>query len=246
MRNCCGNGFWKSFGASVIGPGHVRAGLPNQDCFAAVRSPRYSVAVVSDGVGSCRHADVGSSAVCAAVMATAASFCVQAHGWWQVSKFLDEVKARYLSAVADLGARNCAATCIFALVYDEEVILAMLGDGLAALERFDGRRTFWTDDKSGAFSNVVSPLSERTLATNWKMQRFPASLCRAVLLCTDGVSDDLRSTDKFIEWYVESCAPMSDIEASSDTRDMLINWKTPCHTDDKTIVCMMQGGDKNA
>lgn len=243
MYSAYGNGFWRAFGASVIGPGHVREGLPNQDCFAVVRGREYDLAVVSDGVGSCTHADIGSAAVCAAVAETAAEWCVAARGWWRVSAFLDEVKTRYLASVASYGPRNCAATCIFTLVYEAELVLAMLGDGLAAVERFDGRRTFWTDDKSGAFSNVVTPLSPRTKSTDWKVQRFPADLCRAALLCTDGVSDDLRSTDGFVEWYVKSCRPMTEAQASSDTRDMLINWRTPCHSDDKTVVCLMQEED---
>ncbi len=43
---------WRSFGASVRGPGHVSSGLPNQDAWSRTLRSWGEVVVVSDGVGS--------------------------------------------------------------------------------------------------------------------------------------------------------------------------------------------------
>ena len=67
---------------------------------------------------------------------------------------------------------------------------------------------------------------------------LPAAECTAVLLCTDGVSDDLDNPDGFVTGLVEACRPLAAASASRHMRQMLGNWPTPKHTDDKTIACL--------
>ena len=46
-----------TFGTSVRGPGHQRAGLPNQDAYLTFsKDGRYGIAL-SDGLGSCALSD---------------------------------------------------------------------------------------------------------------------------------------------------------------------------------------------
>ena len=52
---------WRSFGASVIGPGHAASRLPNQDAWLAFHHIRADGIVVSDGLGSKPLSDFGSS-----------------------------------------------------------------------------------------------------------------------------------------------------------------------------------------
>ena len=56
-----------SFGCSVIGPGHIKTGKPNQDSFLLKKYKNGWVAVVSDGVGSKPLSHTGSAAVCSSV-----------------------------------------------------------------------------------------------------------------------------------------------------------------------------------
>ena len=65
---------WNSWGASVIGPLHVKAGIPNQDSWMARRYKWGNVVVVSDGLGSKAHSDHGSKAACLAVFEAAKSY----------------------------------------------------------------------------------------------------------------------------------------------------------------------------
>ena len=60
--------FWKAFSASVIGPAHIEAGLPNQDAVKTKITEQIAIAVVSDGVGSEKKADIGSKNACHAVL----------------------------------------------------------------------------------------------------------------------------------------------------------------------------------
>jgi len=58
---------WKSYGASVRGPGHVATCEPNQDAWTSFHRVWGDGIVVSDGVGSKPFANVGSDAACFAV-----------------------------------------------------------------------------------------------------------------------------------------------------------------------------------
>ena len=51
---------------SVIGPGHIINGQPNQDSTLVKRVPSGWLAVVCDGMGSKPHSDVGSRLACLA------------------------------------------------------------------------------------------------------------------------------------------------------------------------------------
>ena len=57
-------------GFSAIGQTHLNIGLPNQDSFGIYRSKKRKkelVLVISDGIGSHKHSDIGSMAIVKAV-----------------------------------------------------------------------------------------------------------------------------------------------------------------------------------
>ena len=47
-----------------VGARHTAMGLPNQDCSAFYFQDNQFFMAVSDGVGSCKHADAGSKLAC--------------------------------------------------------------------------------------------------------------------------------------------------------------------------------------
>ena len=133
---------WEIFGASEIGPGHIRAGLPNQDAFASKRTPRYDCMVVSDGVGSAAMSDVGSKMVCEAVFEAVESMSSE-NRTFDAALFVMEVKESFLRKIEPMTPQECSATCLFAINYAGNLSLGMLGDGLVAIQDVDLRRTRW-------------------------------------------------------------------------------------------------------
>ena len=122
---------WKSFGASVRGPGHVATGNPNQDAWASFHHAWGDGVVISDGLGSKPFSDFGSHAICLAVE-YAAHAC---RNKTEIDhNFLsDRIRSNWLSLITPLEPRDCAATCLFAFrLGDGAIHLGMLGDGLAA------------------------------------------------------------------------------------------------------------------
>ena len=95
-----------------------------------------------------------------------------------------------------------------------------------------------SEDKSQGFSNITAALSPNVSEKDWQYLSLPEEECAAVLLCTDGVADDLDNVDGFVKGFIEAHRPLAAVSASRHVREMLENWPTPKHSDDKTIVCL--------
>ena len=229
---------WKSFGASVRGPGHLRAGAPNQDSFRIVKRLWGDVAVVSDGVGSRPTSEYGSAAACRAVVCTA-------QNWKEMNddreRFVSGIHKKWLDCVKPFDPNDSSATCLFAFrPTEEQIILGMLGDGLIAVLKTDGSYMELCENKNNGFSNQTDALSENTQICQWQTAAIAQEECLAVLLCTDGVSDDLvpeRRAD-FAQNIYGQGQTLAAVTATGELRKMLENWPVPKHSDDKTLVCL--------
>ena len=233
---------WKSFGASVIGPGHVASGKPNQDAWAAFHRVWGDGIAVSDGLGSKQFSNFGSHAACLAV-ACAVHTC---HSKAETGDALlsDLIRDNWLSRIAPLESRDCAATCLFAFHMNDGVVrMGLLGDGLVAAVKTDGSVVSLSDDKTEGFSNITAALSPNVTEKDWQWLSIPESDCSSIILCTDGVADDLADVNGFVKELSDAHRSLSSMAASRRTREILVNWPTPKHSDDKTIVCLFRGGD---
>lgn len=231
------NVVWKSFGVSMIGPGHIKNGIPNQDYFMEKHRKHFDCIVVSDGVGACIRSDRGAQVACRAVIDTISAFNVESL-LTTINLFVDQIKKSFLTGIAPFPSEECAATCLWAIHFAGKVVLGMLGDGLAACLLKDGTVATLIDDKTERFSNLVLALSEKVIPENWKYIEIPEEQCRAILLCTDGISDDLDDINGFVCGFSNNCINKAKDTNIRTTRNMLLNWPVPKHSDDKTIVCL--------
>jgi serine/threonine protein phosphatase PrpC len=230
---------WRSFGASVIGPGHVAAGTPNQDAWASFHRSWGDGIVVSDGLGSKPFSDFGSRAACLAAACAVYSF--RGAPDMDPSALSDRIKRKWISLLPPVSSRDCAATCLFAFRLNSGVVhMGMLGDGLLAVVRTDGTVASLSDDKSDGFSNTTAALSPDVTAEDWRWLSLPEENCQSLVLCTDGVSDDLSDAPAFVKEFCETHRVLSSVSATRRIREMLEKWPTPKHSDDKTVACMFR------
>ena len=230
---------WRSIGASVIGPGHLAAGQPNQDAWVAFHQIWGDGIAVSDGLGSKPFSDYGSHAACLAV-ASAAHAC---HSKTEIGDALlsDLIRDNWLSRIAPLESHDCAATCLFAfLMKDGKVRMGLLGDGLVAVVKTDGSVVVLSDDKTQGFSNITAALSSSVTEKDWQWLVIPESDCSSIVLCTDGVADDLADVNGFVTEFADAHRGLASISAARRVRETLENWPTPKHSDDKTIACLFR------
>lgn len=237
---------WKSFGASVIGPGHITTGKPNQDSWSSFHHMWGDGVVVSDGLGSKPLSDYGSNAACRAVEQAVRQFSLQLRdaeplAAGQYSNLLANIATGWLEAISPLDPRDSSATCLFVFrIGDGLLHMGILGDGCAAAVKPDGTVVSLSDDKSNGFSNMTSALSPNTRETHWRMLNVPETECEAVVLCTDGVSDDLENVEGFMAGFVKAYSGLAQLTASRQAHEMLTNWPVPKHSDDKTIACLFR------
>lgn len=229
---------WSSFGASCIGPAHVESGVPNQDYWSSFHNAWGDGIVISDGLGSNSNSDVGSRAACRSFKVAALKMLRGAPGFSPV-RFHGMIKELWEVSVECLGTQTCGATCTYAIRIPEGVIeIGSLGDGCAAVVTENGRVISLSEDKSDSFSNLTLGLASRTQTTDWKTLRLPENECRAVLLCTDGVSDDIDDIEGFALDFIDAHSSLARVAASRRTHEILERWPVPKHRDDKTIVCL--------
>lgn len=236
---------WISFGASEIGPDHIVTGKPNQDSWAAFHHFNSDVLVVSDGVGSKDFSEFGSAVACNAVdyavwSSVLSGSSLDLNDASIRERFLNRIRDKWISDILPLSCEQASATCLFAFRYDGMIWIGMLGDGCAACVLKDGTPKLLQDIEDESFSNMTNSLSEYVKPTDWKIMGMPERSCKAVLLCTDGVADDLADPEGFVASYVESVFDLPVISAASNASDMLIDWPTPKHSDDKTIACLVR------
>jgi hypothetical protein len=154
---------------------------------------------------------------------------------------LERIKNNWLSNIRPLDPEDCSATCLFAVQFGDGLIhFGMLGDGLVAVIKTDGSIVSTTEDKDCSFSNITSTLSSNVSPKDWRYFSLPEEGCIAVLLCTDGVADDLDDVDGFVSGFLEGLFSVAKMTANRRTRQMLEKWPTPKHNDDKTIACLIR------
>jgi len=234
---------WKSFGATVIGPCHVASGKPNQDAWLGRQYCWGNVVAVSDGLGSCQHAEVGSAAACRAV-AEAAKLC-HLNAPVSPSDLLVLLQALWQTAVYPLAPRDCSATCLFVIREQEgRARMGMLGDGLVAGCRKNGKIDLLTEDKGDSFTNMTVGLASKDVQKKWRLLDRSEDEYDAFVLCTDGISEDLlrEAVDSFVTEFCEHYREEPQQRITQDLRRWLTTWPVPGHTDDKTIACLYKTG----
>ncbi len=236
---------WSSFGVSVTGPAHVASARPNQDAWSSFHHLWGDGVVVSDGLGSKPLSNFGSRAACVAVERVARKFS-KATVRSDFSEWSHEIVRYWLDAVKPINPREAAATCLFAIRLRNGVIrVGILGDGCVAVVMVNGEVVVLQDDKNGGFSNMTVALDARVDARLWKVRDIPESDCRAIVLCTDGIADDLDNVNGFMREFVEVHCQLARISAGRRVRKILETWPVPKHSDDKSIACLYRSVTDN-
>ena len=234
---------WTSFGASVVGPAHATSSRPNQDAWFSFHRSWGDGIVVSDGLGSKVLSDLGSDAACRAVARASREFAVS--GKPRDSRKLPEaIGAAWLEEIVPLDPRDTSATCLYALrLGDGKLRLGILGDGCVAAVKRNGSVVVLREDKGSSFSNTTTALGPTTKSDEWQVLDVDEAECRAVILCSDGVADDLEDVEGFMADFVEVHCRLARVTASRRLRAMLATWPVPKHSDDKTLGCLYRSED---
>ena len=223
------------FGATVTGPAHLREGRPNQDAWGHARVGRHRVVVVADGLGSKPRSSQGARAATAAV--PEAVRCWLRHPEAKTEVLLGLVHLLWRAHIDPLEPADAATTCLFALLGpDGSGLLAQLGDGLILVEEDGQVEPLWSRP-ADSFSDRTQALGCTKQLGAWRTRAL-APADRQLLLCTDGVADDLLpgKYGELMGWLDKELRPLPRVRRWRVVAKELRDWPTPRHTDDKTLA----------
>ena len=232
---------WRNWGESVKGPLHDKLGLPNQDSWLAASYEWGDVLAVSDGLGSKSHSDIGSRAACQSVIESADRFVTAALS--DIKQLLLMIHAQWLKKIQPRSPDECSATCLFAIRMGGDFVLGRLGDGLIVFCTDDEAGDFCLDDlEEDSFSNTTECMERDFYYDKWQIINRSSNDCMGVVLCTDGIADDLIPQQRipFARGlcFNNSERNLNDEERQEQTKEWMNDWPVDGHSDDKTIACL--------
>lgn len=210
--------------------------MPNQDAWSVRATADRLIVAVCDGLGSRPCAEIGAQAGCRAAQAAASAWCARPGASWELLVRL--LHARWALDIHPHAPADAAATCLLAVARaGAGTLIAQLGDGMVMLARCDGSIEELVGDRSG-FSNQTTALGAARSAQEWSVvEAGPMLPGDALVVATDGVSDDLFPERKhaFAMHLLESCRTEGALDGIR-LHAQLEDWPVPHHTDDRTLV----------
>lgn len=218
---------------SVIGPGHLLNGQPNQDSVLVKRVPNGWLAVVCDGMGSKPHSDMGSKQACRAAfdIIKTVDFNIES------KSLIKQIYQRWLNSLGDIKASDAVTTCLIAWASDSGELRAFqLGDGLILTSQQTTERSETND-----FGNITTGLGKSKQFSDWQVTKQQLKVGDVIALMTDGISEDIKQGMElaFVNSIAENTNGKSIRQAKAWLKNEFRNWGTPNHTDDKTLALMV-------
>ncbi|QCE42401.1 protein phosphatase 2C domain-containing protein [Psychroserpens sp. NJDZ02] len=207
-----------------------------QDAFGIINQKQFSLLVVADGLGSAEHSGFGAKKAIDAVQKAVSEWQKLEKKDIKVLIQLVQFYWNLLIGDSDFEKKECATTCLFAYIdkLSNTIILSQLGDGLVMCKT--KKETILL--KSAEEYNFTKSLGSSKSYKDWNIKHtdFDSDGFN-LLLTTDGISEDLVESkeDQFMEGLIEKMKSTKRNKRNGYLHQLLKNWPTKYHTDDKTI-----------
>lgn len=234
----------RAAGVSVTGPGHLSQGQANQDAIALRGWRGGWIAAVGDGLGSRPLSGLGSRLAVQAAQQTIRSVSPgENFRGSDPRQTATEFYRRWLRAVPFAEKSSVASTILMAACSRDGMgRVWQLGDGLIVC-RSKGNFSVVTPERAG-FGNETRALGVHRAWSDWCTADVALQeRGDAVILMTDGVSDDVRTDalETFADALVRGVMTKTRRGARAWLRNELVHWSTPNHADDKTVAVIFKG-----
>jgi serine/threonine protein phosphatase PrpC len=159
-----------------------------------------------------------------------------------ITELLRLIHKHWIEEVPSDSYKEYECTCLFAVVINSRLIIAQLGDGMIVAKSIDQDcPLLLLDSKVDSFSNLTNCIHGAFDFDDWRVESFDIFDLDYVVLCTDGISDDLlKGTEvDFIKDLACEYQDMSAKDINEDIKRWLNDWPVPKHTDDKTLAGLL-------
>lgn len=156
--------------ATVIGPAHGPAGLPNQDAYDLISGDGFLVLAVADGAGSLARSDEGSELAVEVGAGMAADLYLASRREGaepDLPKILAQsiLEARSTIFTLDFW-REAGSTLVLALLTEDSFAVATVGDSFAVVETAAGDLRLVQPPAAGEFANITKLLTSEGIITS--------------------------------------------------------------------------------
>lgn len=241
-------------GATCIGESHKRSGIPLQDSFKVFTDPsrRYVIAVVSDGAGSAKHAEVGSQRICSAYTSEVRRLCeksnaVSLDAFKETTSFAIQSARRSLVDDGYL-LTDCHATIVATLAFDDKCFLVHLGDGLQVVlirEPSGAIAACISEPENGDASNETFFYTEDDWYQHLRITEIPRDVL-ACFIMSDGMEEFVWNPKSGLK--LPFCRPLlqkardavlSGGELNATLEDVVSDERTNQFTNDDKTLCLV-------
>ncbi len=213
----------------------------NQDCCEITETKQYIIISVSDGLGSSKYSNIGSSYTVKATRKAIVEWRKLENK--DISILLQLINFYWNLYIKDKNYKkdDCLSTCLFVYIdkCTQKVIIGQLGDGMIYFKSDD---MIYLTEYSDDF-NYTKSLGKSTKLTDWSILTSKININNfKCFLATDGVSDDLiaNKEEEFIDLIISDMDNKNLKKRNYLLKNILQNWSTRYHIDDKTI-CIVWG-----
>ena len=177
-----------------IGTSHRLNNKPNQDSALYSFIEEDFVLAVSDGVGSCQKADLGSEK---AVSAAITIFKEIKQNRFEKKDIPRRIIFEWKRLLRNYMIDDCCATLKVAMKFNNKLILDSIGDGMLIMTSNGVKVKAPSDDKS--FANETRCLSSFVRPEDLWFEEIHLDLHvpYAIFMCTDGIANGLKDDSEY-------------------------------------------------
>jgi len=229
--------------ASVIGPSHLKSGLPNQDSYACYHSDEFLAMAVADGLGSAPHSEIGASFATHLAVQHLSAYLYNYGKPDAKIKDATTLRRRILDAWTNRFQPNqnkYDTTLLFVGWRPDVCIIGQIGDGLILYRRIpEGEFAAFQEPTKQYLNDLGCSMARSDAIGLLQVKEYEISTLEdydSFVLMTDGVADDLIDAPRYSNELLGGlCEPPTECW-NDKLNKHLAEWPTPGHYDDKTLL----------
>lgn len=217
---------------SDTGVSHRVKGVPNQDAADYISINGDFALAVSDGVGSCKKAELGSAAAVEAIKRVFLS--LQGQPFPSVlTKITRLIVDEWMSLLAGANPDDCCATLKAAMKLGDKLLLISVGDGLLAVSS-SGMKCCAPSENT-LFTNQTQCLNSSIKEDDFWTSVFKLDIYvpYVVFACSDGVSNGIQE-GREMDLIKEIETQITASELQSELETLLVDI-SDYSSDDRTV-----------
>lgn len=217
---------------SDTGVSHRVKGLPNQDAADYVSINGDFALAVSDGVGSCKKAELGSAAAVEAIKRVFLSLQGQPFPP-ELTKITRRIADEWISLLVGANPDDCCATLKAAMKLGDKLLLISVGDGLLAVSS-SGMKCCAPSENT-LFTNQTQCLNSSIKEDDFWTSVFKLDIYvpYVVFACSDGVSNGIQE-GREMDLIKEIETQITASELQSELETLLVDI-SDYSSDDRTV-----------